>query len=53
MTTHWSDAQVDAAIALGCERMATEPRARPARYDADNDRIVVELTTGATYSFAP
>ena len=53
MTTHWSDAQVAAATARGRERMATEPRARAAHYDAAAHRIVIELTSGATYSFAP
>ena len=48
-----TDAQIDAATARGHELMATEPRARAARYDAAADRIVIELTTGATYSFAP
>jgi len=51
--THWSDVQAPAAEARGRERLATEPRARSARYDAAADRIVIELTSGATFSFAP
>ncbi len=53
MTTHWSDAQMAAAEARGRERLRVEPRARAAFYDTATDRIVIDLTTGATYSFAP
>lgn len=48
-----TDADIDAATARGEELLRTEPRARAARYDASADRIVIELTSGATYSFSP
>ena len=48
-----SSAKIDAATEQGRDRMATVPRARAAHYDAAADRIVIELTTSATYSFAP
>ena len=50
---HWSDAGAEAAIARGQERLRTEPRAASARYDAKAGRIVVELTSGATFAFPP
>jgi hypothetical protein len=53
MMAHWSDAQVDAAIARGKEKLKTEPRAVAARYDAKADRIVIDLTNGATFTFPP
>jgi Protein of unknown function (DUF2442) len=48
---HWSDRDVAAAKAAGEEMMRTQPRALAARYDSDSGHIVVELTTGATFSF--
>lgn len=48
-----TDAEFDAATARGEAMLRTEPRARAVRYDAAVDRIVVELTSGATYSFPP
>jgi hypothetical protein len=50
---HWSDAGAEAAIARGEERMRTDPRAVLARYDRKANRIVVELTSGATFAFPP
>src|SRR6218665_292332 len=31
----------------------TQPYARSARYDAKADRVIVELTNGATFAFPP
>jgi hypothetical protein len=53
MTVHWSDAQIAAAEARGHEAIEREPRAAAARYDRLNDRIVVDLTNGATFAFPP
>lgn len=53
MTEHWSDAQIDAATARGRERLASEPRAVAARYDAGADVIIVDLANGATFAFPP
>ena len=53
MTAHWSDAQAKAAEALGRELLATEPRATGARYDAKADRVVIELSNGASFAFPP
>jgi hypothetical protein len=53
MTAHWSDPQVEAAEARGRELLDTEPRALSARYDPEADRIVVELSNGATFAFPP
>lgn len=53
MTAHWSDAQMAAAEARGREQLESEPRALAARYDAKADRIVVELSNGATFTFPP
>jgi hypothetical protein len=53
MTTHWSDAQIEAAEARGRDMMASEPRAAAARYDAKADRIIVDLASGATFAFPP
>lgn len=53
MTAHWSDAQIDAAIARGREKLKSEPRAASARYDEKAERIIVELTNGATFAFPP
>lgn len=48
-----TDAELDAAEERGRIAMATEPRARAARYDAENDRIVVHLANGCTFLFPP
>lgn len=53
MTAHWSDAQANAAEARGRELLATEPRATAARYDVQADRIVIELSNGASFAFPP
>jgi hypothetical protein len=48
-----TDAQIEAANERGRIAQQTEPRAVSARYDAKADRIVVELTSGATFAFPP
>ena len=50
---HWSDAGAEAAIERGRIAQQTEPRAASARYDAKTGRIIVELTSGATFAFPP
>lgn len=46
-------AQIDAANARGREIAATLPHAAKARFDGRSGRIVVELTNGAMFAFAP
>jgi hypothetical protein len=53
MASHWSDAQAEAARERGRIAQETEPRATSARYDSKSGRIVVELTSGATFAFPP
>jgi len=48
-----TDAQIEAANERGRIARETEPRAVAARYDAKAKRIVVELTSGATFAFPP
>ena len=48
-----TDAELDAAEERGRIAMATRPRARLARYDRQQDRIVVDLVNGSTFSFPP
>ena len=48
-----TDAQIDAALERGRIAQETEPRASSAHYDAKSDRIIVELTNGATFAFPP
>ncbi|MGH6787936.1 MAG: DUF2442 domain-containing protein [Novosphingobium sp.] len=48
-----TDAQIETAVARGRIAQQTEPRAASARYDAKARRIVVELTSGATFAFPP
>lgn len=48
-----TDAQIAAADERGRVYRATHPHAASARYDRKNDRIVVELTNGATFAFPP
>jgi hypothetical protein len=48
-----TDAQIEAANERGRIARETEPRAVSARYDAKAKRIVVELTSGATFAFPP
>ena len=45
--------EIAAARARGRLRRATEPHATSARYDRKSDRIVVELDSGATFTFPP
>lgn len=53
MTVHWSDPQVEAAETRGRALLDREPRALAARYDAKSERIVLELSNGATFAFPP
>lgn len=48
-----TDAQIEAANARGRIVLETQPHAAAARYDAKTDRIVVDLTNGATFAFPP
>lgn len=48
-----TDAEIDAANERGRIAQTNEPRAASARYDAASGRIVVELTSGATFAFPP
>lgn len=48
-----TDAELDAAEERGRIAMATRPRARFARYDRQQDRIVVDLVNGSTFSLPP
>lgn len=46
-------AEIAAARERGRIYRATQPHAKSARYDARNDRIVIELESGATFAFPP
>jgi hypothetical protein len=46
-------AEIAAARERGRIYRATHPHAVSARYDARSDRIIVELTSGATFAFPP
>jgi hypothetical protein len=48
-----TDAEVDAALERGRVARMQEPRAASARYDAQADRVVVEMTNGCTFAFPP
>ena len=48
-----TDAEIDAALERGRIAQQTEPRARAARYDRKNSRIIVDLTNGCTFAFPP
>jgi hypothetical protein len=48
-----TDAQIEAALERGRIAQETEPRAVSARYDAKSGRIIVDLTSGATFAFPP
>jgi len=48
-----TDAQLDAAEALGRALQAVEPRAATAHYDRHLGRVVVNLTSGCAFSFPP
>ena len=53
MKQHWSDSQIAAAEARGRALLDSEPRATAVRYDVRADRLVVELSNGATFAFPP
>lgn len=54
MTKHDEfDRQYEAAMTAGRRAEQTEPRARAARYDARNKRIVVQLKNGVVLAFPP
>lgn len=46
-----TDAEIDGATARGTALRKTAPRAQAVHYDATADRVVIELTSGACYSF--
>ena len=46
-----TDAEIDAATALGEQLALTEPRAASARYHQATGRIVVELLSGSAFAF--
>lgn len=48
-----SDAEIEAATERGRMFRETHPHAESARYDAKADRVIVELTNGATFAFPP
>lgn len=48
-----TSAEIAAARERGRVYRATQPYAVSARYDAKSERIVVELTSGATFAFPP
>ncbi len=45
--------QIDTANARGRVIRETQPHASAARYDAKVDRVIVDLTNGATFAFPP
>ena len=48
-----TDTQIEAARERGRIAQQTEPRAVSARYDSQAQRIIVELSSGATFAFPP
>ena len=48
-----TEVQIEAALERGRIAQQTEPRAASARYDTKAKRMVVELTSGATFAFPP
>ena len=46
-----SDRELKRAEAAGKTMLATEPRAKAARYDRKTGRVVIELTNGCSYAF--
>jgi len=48
-----TEADYAEAVRRGTLEMAVRPRARSARYDRQQDRVVVDLFSGATFSFPP
>lgn len=49
----WTDEEAEAANERGRIEMAIKPRARAARYDREQDRIIVDLVNGSTFAFPP
>lgn len=45
--------QIEAANARGRIVRETQPHAAAARYDAKTNRVIVDLTNGATFAFPP
>jgi hypothetical protein len=56
-TAKWIEEEIERnynpASQRGRRATASDARARTARYDARNDRIVVELTNGCSFAFPP
>jgi len=50
---HWSDGQTPAATERGRAKLAAEPRAIAARQNSASDRVIVDLTSGATFASPP
>jgi hypothetical protein len=48
-----TDAKIDTALERGKVAALNEPRAASARYDRKLGRMIVELTSGCTFSFPP
>ena len=48
-----SDLEIEAALERGQRALISEPRAKAVRYDAEFDRIVVDLTNGCAFAFPP
>lgn len=48
-----TDAEIDAANERGRIAHETQPRAQTVHYDAELDRVIVDLTNGATFAFPP
>lgn len=45
--------QIATANARGCAQRESQPHAVAARYDAKSNRLIVDLTNGATFAFPP
>ncbi len=48
-----TSAEIEAALERGRIEQQTEPRAKTARYDKQNNRMIVDLTNGCTFAFPP
>lgn len=46
-----TDTEFDAAEARGRKMLETEPRAKTARYDRKDGRVVIDLVNGCAYAF--
>ncbi|NWK97772.1 DUF2442 domain-containing protein [Sphingobium lactosutens] len=46
-----TQAQFDEAVRRGDRDLAIKPRARAARYDRSTGQVVIDLVSGATFSF--